>query len=384
MNKAAIHIGTARLLGLLFGCIVLSNCKEQRFDSFSAWYAAQQFEHQVGAATPHALTVTSDPLLIDTIYRSMQGPYNLKQVDFPAADGRLVWLIGYRAEIQSEASNKRLSDGFMCHNNLNIAHKNDVPWPMHTQGSVTRLFTLTEGQTNFKLPKGFGIPIPADLELSMVCQVLNHNLPDTHFAARHEVTIDYVKETELETPLIPLYQQAVFVTKQTAGPPGLYGHPTLCIDSLPDSASDASTPAGHFCAPDFSGGTYDPYSDANGRTYTGHWKIPYGKEVLQTDVTEMLGLEFNTTVHSIAAHLHPFGERLELWDTTTDSLLYAANATQHANAIGLQHIDHYSDPVGFPLYKGHRYHLLSTYNCTDSLQRHTAMATMFLYLRDQP
>ena len=97
----------------------------------------------------------------------------------------------------------------------------------------------------------------------------------------------------------------------------------------------------------------------------------------------MLDLSFNTTVHYICVHLHPFGQSLELWDTTTDSMLYVAHAQQADSGIGLKHIDHYADPEGIFLFKDHNYELVSTYNCTDSMNHHTAMAVMYLYLWDK-
>jgi len=35
------------------------------------------------------------------------------------------------------------------------------------------------------------------------------------------------------------------------------------------------------------------------------------------------------------------------------------------------------------VYKKHKYELISTYECTDTSDIHTAMATMFLYLHDK-
>jgi hypothetical protein len=137
------------------------------------------------------------------------------------------------------------------------------------------------------------------------------------------------------------------------------------------------------CSIEYSEDEYNPYSDKYGRTYTGHWKIPLEEEILKTNVTNMLNLKFNTTIHYIGTHLHPFAKSLELWDITTDSLLYRANVVNHQNSIGINHIDYYSSVTGIPVFKSHQYELVSTYHCTDSVEEHSAMATMFLYLQDR-
>ena len=46
--------------------------------------------------------------------------------------------------------------------------------------------------------------------------------------------------------------------------------------------------------------------------FSGHWVVPPGRQENRTLVTEWLNLRFDTTVHYIAVHLHPFAESLEL------------------------------------------------------------------------
>lgn len=111
--------------------------------------------------------------------------------------------------------------------------------------------------------------------------------------------------------------------------------------------------------------------------------MPYGKEQLTTDVTQMLDLNEDSRIHMIGLHLHPFAEGLELWDKTTDSLLYAAVLKNKADGFGFDSISYYSSKKGIPVYQDHRYELKSTYNCTDSIEKHTAMAVMYLYLADR-
>jgi len=369
------YIGFSLLLLISFGC---SNTPAE---SFSAWYQKLERSASAAASEVQTMNIRSASLSIDTIYRSMQGPYETQLVQFNE-DEELLWLTGYKAQVMDAQSGERLSDGFMCHNNLNIAQKEELPWRVKTLGTSTRLFTLTEGQTEVKLPEGFGVPIPANAEMNAISQVLNHNQPKINLEAVHNIELQYLKESELAEPLIPLYQQAVFVTKQVSGPAGEQGQPPVCGVEEPDSSSILGKRPKHVCAIEYSKEEYNPYHDRQGRSFTGHWKIPNGMEVLETDVTRMLNLPYNTTVHYIGVHMHPFAKSLELWDVTADTMLFKAHVKGYEQGIGIEEIDHYSSQQGFEVFADHHYKLRSVYDCTDSLEHHTAMATMFLYLRD--
>jgi len=314
----------------------------------------------------------------------MEGPYGRRKFDF---DGNevLIWLTGYSVEIVDEKEKQILSDGFMCHNNLNIVNKSSMPWKVNTQGSKTRLFTLTEGQTKLILPDGFGMPLPANQQLEIVSQVLNHNIFNPDITVQQKVTINYIKESETNFTLKPLFQQAVFVTKLLSGPEGQHGEvPKDITHSQTDSGKISHhNENGKSCnAEDFDQGTYNPYRDQYGRKFTGHWVIDHDKEILRTNVTSMLNLSFDTRIHHIGVHVHPFAESLELRDITIDTTIFKANIENYSDKIGIKHIDHFSSEEGIPMYRDHEYELISIYQDTTN-EDHTAMATMFLSLYDK-
>jgi hypothetical protein len=116
--------------------------------------------------------------------------------------------------------------------------------------------------------------------------------------------------------------------------------------------------------------------------FAGHWQVKPGREVNHTNVTRILALPFDTTVHYINVHLHPFAESLELRDLTARKSLWVSKARNHANKIGLTEVDSYSSAEGFPLYKNHEYELISTYNNTSGRMQ-DAMASMFMYAIDK-
>jgi len=370
-------------LGLL---LLMTSCDRHADLSFTSWLKNQNFEFKSSGASPnatHYFTLQSRPLKIDTIFRSMQGPYDITEFDFHEKKEELIWLTGYTSKIINKKSSSLISDGYMCHNNLNISRAKTFPWQVKTQGTSIRLFTLTEGQVSVKLPDGFAIPIPAAQAMTVVSQVLNHNAADIDLLVSHDVALAYQLQSELDHIPIPLYQQAAFITKQVSGPEGWFGMPRLCNDHYLDSTKLKGDQPNHECKISYGESDYNPYFDSFGRTYSGHWKLPLKEQVLTTDVTKMLDLQFDTRIHYIGVHVHPFARSLELRDATLDTSLYIAHVENHDDKIGIKRIDSYSSEAGIPVYKKHTYELISTYECTDTSDIHTAMATMFLYLHDK-
>lgn len=361
------------LIGTVF---LFTGCKQPApADSFLRWVSLQEDLSVSGSISDtQQLVLRSKFLKIDTIFRSMQGPYELRNA-YAHAEG-LIWLTSYGVQLIDGESTERLPDGYMCHNNLNIVDKASFPWQVKTYGSKVRLFTLTEGQTSVQLPPGFGIPYPAEHAFELVSQVLNHNEPDLRMEVLHEATLQYVRAGP--SALTPLYQQAVFVTKQTGGPKGEYNsnpQATFFSDESPELDDIAN------CQPSVDGSIPNPFMDDYGRTYTGHWTLDTGTQVLHTDVTRQLNLPTSSRIHCIGVHVHPFAVSLELRDRSLDSSLFVASIENHPDRVGIRHIDAFSSAKGIAIHPDHRYELVSTYDCPER-NKHSAMATMFLYLAD--
>ena len=126
----------------------------------------------------------------------------------------------------------------------------------------------------------------------------------------------------------------------------------------------------------------DVDKDRFGQKFTGHWVVKPGREVNKTLVTKFLQLQFDTKIHYIAVHLHPFAESLTLIDRTTGETVFDAKTKQTDGKIGLAHVDHYESVEGMPIYKDHEYELLSVYNNTSG-EDQDSMAVMFMYLHDK-
>ena len=373
-------IQTVLLTSILTAAV---SCGNYQSESFQTWYDQRSFTYIDSGDTRHYKQVKSSPLLIDTIYRSMQGPLSSRVFCIYEGHDELIWLTGYKVKIRDEHTGEVLPDGFLCHNNLNIANKSQSPWKVKTRGTSTRLVTLAEGQLGVNFPDGFGVPIPGNQSLKIGSQVLNHNIPDINLKVFHDVEIEYLRQSQLTAPLIPLFQQSVSILKQESGPSGEYGIAPDCVSHVVDTNGISNAPEGHTCEISFDQENFNPYADKYGRTFSAHWEIPVGREVLRTNVTSILNLSFDTKIHYIGVHLHPFGKTLELRDATLDSSLFIAHVKDAAGRIGIEHIDHYSSEEGIAVYEDHEYELISTYLCTDSVNTHTAMAVMYLYLHDK-
>ena len=319
-----------------------------------------------------AIDILSKTYTIDRKYRSMQGPVSTQQVFLGDRNEppELLWITGYRAVMVGADGKTAMPQEFMCHSNLNwnvASHRSLFTW---TASASPRLFTLSQGQFSIAFPNGFGIPILSTEPLSLTTQVLNLNIEGQTFHVRHKVTIEFVRDRALRQPIRPLVESSVYGLKLLEGNSGVFGvkEPT---ESQHGSSCLVGTNASGY-----------PYHDAFGRTFTGHWVVKPGREVNRTLVTKLLNLPFDTTIHEIAVHLHPFAESLELRDPTTGKRIFKSRARNLRHRIGLAHVEGYSSARGIPIFKNHDYELISVYHNTTSVDQ-DSMAVMYLYLLDK-
>jgi len=323
-------------------------------------------------------TFYSKDFTIDTIYRSMQGPYEIKHIQLGEKSEDILWITAYESEVISTDTEVKVSDGYMCHSNLNFADTSTVPWRLNAAVNNSRIFTLSEGQTKLEMPKGFGIPVPSGQKFELVSQVLNHHNNEINLEVKHKAKIKYQKNSNT---LKALYQKSIFITKQYAGPEGKYGTPKQCAD-FHEHEEVVNKSNEHDCGVHNFKGKYDPYKDNYGRMYTGHWEIPYGPDTLKTNVSRMMELRKETKIHLIGVHLHPFAEALEFWDISDKKLLYSASMDKDSLDFSFKSIHYYTSDEGISVFPDHQYELKSVYNSTDSSNMHSAMAVMYLYFAE--
>ncbi|MCP3912310.1 MAG: hypothetical protein GY713_15300, partial [Actinomycetia bacterium] len=246
-----------------------------------------------------------------------------------AEDGEpeLLWITGYRAVMVGADGSAPMAQEFMCHSNLDLdltAHQEvwgEVP------GFGARLFTLSQGQFDVRFPPGFGIPVLSTEPLSLTTQVLNLNVEGTELEVRHKVNVDFVRDWEIEAPMKALFPTAAYGLALIEGDEGYFGvrrpdeeqHGPGCM--VGENAADHE------------------YADGLGRKFTGHWVVKPGREVNRTLVTHLMQLPYDTTIHYIAVHLHPFAESLELRDLTAGETVFLSSARNLEDRIGLSHVD---------------------------------------------
>ena len=175
--------------------------------------------------------------------------------------------------------------------------------------------------------------------------------------------------------LAPVYPTMAYVMALIEGDNAYYGV------SDPNAMQEgASCLPGHV-APQAAGQRHGIITDELGQQFTGHWVVPPGREVRRTLVTELLDIPFDTTIHFIATHLHPFAESLQLRDLTTGETLYESRARGPETGLGLAFVDAYSSADGIPVFADHEYEMVSVYDNTSG-EDQDAMATFVVYLKD--
>ena len=337
----------------------------------------------------HELEVLSQVYQVTDIYPSMHGPQSTEHVALrPDAAAELLWIVGFEAVIVEPSSKKQLSQEFMCHTNLDIdpiKHGEVFPGKKRTSG---RLFTLSQGQYRIDLPAGFGLPILSSEMMSLNTQVLNLNVKDIKREVRHRIVMRYVRDSEVTTPMKALYSAGAYGLKLLTGEDGHYGRESTAAkkasgaDAVHQGADAVSEEAhGQGCLPGENASTNE-FDDNKGRTFTGHWVVKPGREVNHTRVTQLMDLPFDSTLHYVAVHLHPFAESLELRDLTTGKSVYKAYTRQAKQGIGLAHVDFLSSEAGIALFKDHEYEMISVYNNTSGADQ-DSMAVMNMYLLDK-
>jgi len=320
--------------------------------------------------------VISRVFTINRIYKPMTGPTESQKVFLGDRNAPvdLYWIVGYRVSIVGPDGVTPMSGEYVCHNNVDY-EPNVQKEALGAPDRFARLFTITGGHFETVFPKGFGVPFLSNEPLTLWPQVLNMNELEHPIEVRHKMTIEYVRDRDLDTPMIPLWMAPAQGLVLIEGNNHHYG---LSGPAKPDTTMHG---------PGCSLGTLPPNSiqamqkDDTGSTFAYHWVVPPGRQVNHSVVTRWLNLPFDTTVHYIACHLHPFAESLELHDLTAKKTVWKARVKLRTDRIGIESIEHFSSEKGIKLYKNHEYETISIYNNTTDVDQ-DAMASMMLYVRD--
>jgi hypothetical protein len=303
-------------------------------------------------------------LHIDTIYHSMAGPTAAHPCKIESNGSRLLWIKDYSIEVTDKSGKELLSKDFMCHNILNI---NISQYLQHfgisdRKGTTgDRFLTLTEGQDAIKFPEGFGIPIFSDNNIGIYTRALNHNIFPVSLDVRHRIRFGYVRDEELTKPLKPLYKHALYIAVPVKRGSSLDAD--ACIQE---------------CAPP---GVKDIWTMPDGTQYANHWIIKQGRDTIKYNVTHLMQLKENMTMHFASVHLHSYAESLTLRDITADSIVYTSHVKNYSDRTGMDNIEYYSSEVGRVINKDHQYELICITNNTSGKVQ-DMMAVMIIFTED--
>ncbi|MBD3582711.1 hypothetical protein [Flavobacterium selenitireducens] len=307
----------------------------------------------------------SPTLLIDGIYKSMEGPKASNYVQL-SPDSSLIWITGFEVKAVDAKTRERLSDDFICHTNIDF---NDAKYfggfglSDRIGKHYPRMTSLSHGIENFHLPKGYGIPMRGNDLLMVTTESLNHNLKDEHRWIKHEVAIDYGQH---DGQLKPLMSRTIFIM--------------LPFDQK-NPYKEPLDPAANSCIPvETKNHTYD---NGHGEKLSGHWVIPVGKKSYRSEVNSQLQLKDSLRLHAAAIHVHPFATSIALVDKTERQTIFTSRMINHKNRIGLEKVEDFVSEKGIWLYGDHEYELVLTVdNTSDIAQDMMGSAFLFFYDRE--
>ncbi len=311
------------------------------------------------------IRLVTPTLVIDNIYKSMEGPKvtNSFQLDHTRSD--LVWITSFKTKAVSTNEVDQLSNDYVCHTNVDFYdHEHYSKWQLnHRIGEqYPRLTSMSNGIERYRFPDGFGFPVFTDENLFLSTQSLNHNIKGDSFTIKHDITIGFQPH---QKQMKPLMSKTVFIM--------------LPYDSenpfqrLTDNNSNMCLPVET---------KNHSYTNDKGESLSGHWVIFPGKKVYRYTITNQLQLKESTTLHHIATHLHPFAETLAFRDKTVDSILFVSKVENYSDKVGLKSVSSFSSKDGVMLYPDHDYELVLTTNNTSDVNQ-DMMASMFVFLYDK-
>lgn len=323
------------------------------------------------AEATRQLTVLSDVYAVDRKYRSMMGPSSTRSMRLLDSDPpELLWVTGYEAVMVGPDGHSEREQALMCHSNLDINAEAHTRLFGDNVAFSPRLFTLSQGQLSIRFPVGFGIPILSNESLDLTTQVLNLHLEKPDLEVRHKVSLQFVRDQDVGGSMQALFPIAGYGLALLEGESPYFG------ELRPDDGTH-----GPGCLVGTNASDHE-YADSLGRKFSGHWVVPPGREVNHTLVTHLMRVPYDTTIHYIAVHLHPFAESLELRDLTTGETVFKSRARNFEEHVGLAHVEHFESAEGIPVYAGRDYEMISVYDNTTA-EDQDSMAVMYMYLRDR-
>src|SRR5690606_20150210 len=133
-------------------------------------------------------------LVIDNIYRSMEGPKAMTSFQIDPSRSDLVWLTSFETKAVNTNEIDPMSNDYVCHTNVDFYDgEHYAHWNLnHRIGEqYPRLTSMSNGIESYRFPSGFGFPVFTDENLFVATQTLNHNIQGDAFSVKHQVTLGF-------------------------------------------------------------------------------------------------------------------------------------------------------------------------------------------------
>ena len=287
------------------------------------------------APETHTKVFLSAPLPIDKKYRSMEGPAAEDKIRIQPGDDRTLWITGVKVDLTEDSDGSLASPEYMCHANIDVKRWAKYREDFEAAGvHKPRIITLSQGQTEAFFPAGFGYPVKGETAIALYSQVLNLNEEEIDKTIRQKIHLDYVYEDEAQEmkALFPVDAYAMVALNEKYKAFGVKQHDTAVHGQGCLVATTAVGPEGQTMHTE----------DQFGQVFSGHWMVPPGRQIVSSNVTNLLQIPYDTTVHHIAVHLHPYAESLELRNVTTGESVFKAMAENYEDKVGLKSVEFYS------------------------------------------
>lgn len=313
----------------------------------------------------------SEELVINDIFLSMRGPGRQDYMALAPSTDELAWLTGFSVEVTADQGVTDTQQ-YLCHSNLEIADvKQHYMTVANRAFNPGRYFTISQGQSEARLPEGFGIPINTRHALNWNGQALNVNgVPEKPVTTRQKVKLKYQLDRDLAKEMTPLYAMSLVGLVTIGDEPRHY---TTEVDGKMSTGG---------CMLGTSAVKDGVFTDAHGSQFSSHWVVPPGREKNVTSLDNTFTIPEDTTLHYAMLHVHAFCDWVELYDKTADKSVLKFSVEQVPNRIGLLKTQEFSSPEGIKVYKDHAYELRSEYNNTSGVDQ-DSMVVLYVYLKDK-
>jgi cyclophilin family peptidyl-prolyl cis-trans isomerase len=273
----------------------------------------------------------------------------------------LYWFKGIKLQVLDENDKILPTAEFICHMNLDVDR--DIRNGAFADGekvSNTRLITLTQGQTEFKFPEGYGVPVASFEPFRFTFQAANRT-SDVHRRLKHLCTIEFIKDSDLKKPMVALAWYAPYIA--------------VNINKTPDALKPDHEMNGPSCLGTNTFGENAPnsvngwvFKSMHGEHLVGHWAIPPGVHTYSSPVTEERDRGFSDqdrVVHCVWSHIHPMCDELTLniCDGASKKPVWTVHSnTDTSHGLEIKHIDDIYSSQGIVLPRGKHYELTAKYS----------------------